>query len=100
MRLQVHWKRRKRSDEDVPRSSESHLDIAIMRRMSLRDGEMKVILMAKGMVKPGKAITVDRDKATAMENIRVIANSRNRAQQEHAARKDNIDAQSQWVTNP
>ena len=42
--------------------------------MSLLDGEMRVIPMANGMVKPGKAIDVDSTKAMVAENTGAIAN--------------------------
>ena len=90
-------KRRKRSDEDIRESNANHPDIAIARRTSLRDGEMKVIRMPKGMLKPEHAIIVDRDMATTKENTDAIANPRNWEQTEHGARKDSIPAQSQWV---
>ena len=67
--------------------------------MSLGGGEMSVIPMAKEMVKPGNAIELDRDKAMVEENMEVIVSPRNRALQEHAARKDNIHVRSRWATN-
>ena len=44
-----------------------------MRKTSLRGGERKVILMAKGTVKLGKAIIVDRDKGMVEESMGAIA---------------------------
>ena len=41
------------------------MDRAIARRTSLREGETKVILMAKGMLKTGKDIKVDRENVKA-----------------------------------
>ena len=71
-----------------------------MRKMSLRGGEMKVILMAKGRLKPGKVITVDRAQATAKENMEAVVITRNRALREDATPRDNVAAQSRWVRNP
>ena len=56
-----------------------------MIRMSLREGEMRAILMAKETETLTKAIEQDRPKAMAKENMEPIVNPRNRAQQEHGA---------------
>ena len=71
-----------------------------MRRTCLLDGEMRVILLAKGMAKLKKAIEADRDKAIVIEKMEVIVNPRNRENQVHAARNDNIPVQARWLTRP
>ena len=48
-----------------------------MRKISLRGGGRKVILMAKGIAKHGKDIIVDGEKAMLEENMGAIAIPRN-----------------------
>ena len=71
-----------------------------MRKMSLRANGTEVIPMAKGMVKLEKVIIVVRDKAMLEESTGVIATLQDLARRKQAVLKDNIRAQSQWVTNP
>ena len=59
-----------------------------MRKTSLRDDAMRAIRMAKATKMMKNAIEVDRAKAIEKENMEAIEKLRNRAQQEHAARKD------------
>ena len=100
MRQQFHWKRRKQSDEDGPGIRGNLPGIVITRRMSLRDGEMRVILMVKGMANLKKALEVDRDKTMAKENMELIANPRNRVQQEDVAQEHIISVQTPRFQRP
>ena len=100
MKRRFHWRQKERDAEDVPRSSENHRDIAIMRKISLRGGEMEVIPMAKGMVTRDEVIIVVRDKVILEESTEVIAIPLDPARRRQVVRKDSIHARSQWVTNP
>ena len=68
-----------------------------MRGISLRDGAIRAIVMAKATEKPKKAIDGDPAKGMAKENTEVIVNPRNRARQEDVAREDNIPVQMRWL---
>ena len=68
--------------------------------MNILEDETRAILMAKGMEKLRKAIEVDHANLMAKEYMEAIVNPRNRAQQEQAARQNNIHVQKGLKPRP